>query len=207
MMGASNAARSWDDQTAPVAQPRSRSWAETVPYDMLDAGESADPLTPPARARRGPAPSTAHLQAMPGGRREGITYRPPAAPAAEPAPAYERTYQPRPAALGAASTMRMALYGLGAAAAAVVLYLIVSTLVTWTQIKLDDMQYGTPRTTHLDAVVGNGDSAAQPTHFIAINLYRQVSIIELRAGDISKAVASAWPALFVHGEDQTQTGL
>src|SRR5947208_2834866 len=58
-----------------------------------------------------------------------------------------------------------------------------------------------------DAVVGHGDSATQPTHFIAINLNRQVSVIEIPGGDISKAVAISGPYLFGEGEDLTPVKL
>src|SRR6185436_826227 len=83
----------------------------------------------------------------------------------------------------------------------------VSALMTWTQIKLDDLAYGNPRTTHLDAVVGNGDSALSPTHFLALNLNRQVSVIELPGGDISKALVISGPYLFGDGEDLTPVKL
>ncbi|HMA36975.1 MAG TPA: VCBS repeat-containing protein [Chloroflexia bacterium] len=200
------AARSWvdeDEAEAPPIQTKQRAWASHVPYDIIeDAPAPLAPAPPAARARRGPASSTQRLYAMPSGR-EQVTYRPPQtmAPPAAPAGNYERVYSPRPG--HPASTVRVALFGLGAAATAVLLYLVVSTLVTWTQIKLDDITYGNPRTTHLDAVVGNGDSADQPTHFIALNLNRQVSIIELPGGDISKAVAISGPYLFGDGEDLT----
>jgi hypothetical protein len=206
-MAVSNAAaRSWDQEEPPV-QTRQRSWASNVPYDILDAVPDT-PAPAPARARRGEPERTAHLHSVAGGRSERTTYHPVApapAPTAHLDREYERSYQPqaRGNSLRNASTLRMALYGVGAAAVAVVLYLVVSTLITWTQIKLDDMQYGNPRTTHLDAVVGNGDSVDQPTHFIAINLNRQVSIIELPGGDISKAVAISGPYLFGDGQDLT----
>ena len=45
------------------------------------------------------------------------------------------------------------------------LYLVVSAVVHWTQVTMDDLAYGRPRTTHLEAVVGhNNDSPAQPTN-------------------------------------------
>jgi len=207
-MAVSNAAaRSWERDEPPVQTPQ-RSWASNVPYDILDVvPEPQGPATTTARARRGEPERTARLHSVAGGRSERTTYRPPVSappPTAHLEREYERSYQPRAgSALSNASTLRMALYGVGAAAVAVVLYLVVSTLITWTQIKLDDMQYGNPRTTHLDAVVGNGDSVDQPTHFIALNLNRQVSIIELPGGDISKAVAISGPYLFGDGQDLT----
>jgi hypothetical protein len=202
-MAVSNAAaQSWEQEGPPV-QTRQRSWASSVPYENLDiAPESYGPATPTTRARRGEPERTTRLHSVAGGR---TTYRPAAPmPTVQPERDYERSYQPRAGSTHSnASTLRMALYGAGAAAAAVVLYLVVSTLITWTQIKLDDMQYGNPRTTHLDAVVGNGDSLDQPSHFIALNLNRQVSIIELPGGDISKAVAISGPYLFGDGQDLT----
>ena len=189
-----------EDLPSPSKQ---RAWASHVPYDMIDdADETPARLSPPLRSAPEGATSTRRLQSIPGGR-ETVTYRPAALAAPPPREQPTRAYD-RPPALGAgASTLRMALYGAGAALAAVALYLVVSALVTWTQIKLDDMAYGNPRTTHLDAVVGAGDSEAQPTHFIAMNLNRQVSVIELPGGDLSKAVAINGPYLFGDGENLT----
>lgn len=182
---------------------KQRAWASHVPYDMIDdADEAPARLSPPPRAAHSGATSTRRLQSIPGGR-ETVNYRPAAmtAPPAREQPT--RAYERAPAVAAGASTLRMAIYGAGAALAAVALYLVVSTLVTWTQIKLDDMAYGNPRTTHLDAVVRAGDSEAQPTHFIAMNLNRQVSVIELPSGDLSKAVAINGPYLFGDGENLT----
>jgi len=65
---------------------------------------------------------------------------------------------------------------------------------------LDDRQYGFPRTYQVDAVVGHGDSAAHPSHFIALNLHGQLEVIELPGGDPSKAVIYLGPTLY--GQDQ-----
>lgn len=210
-MAATNAARSWDeDQDLPAPPTQSRSWATRVDYDILeDAADHAAPPATPTRARHTPT-STQRLHAVPGGRREQVTYHPPASPAVErPTRVYERSYNPSVIAAphAGSATLRMALYGLGAAAVAVALYLVVSTLITWTQLRLDDMTYGNPRTTHLEAAVGLGDSELQPTHFIGLNLHRQVSIIVLPAGDISKALVISGPYLFGAGEDLTPVKL
>ncbi|GHO54631.1 hypothetical protein KSB_31060 [Ktedonobacter robiniae] len=51
----------------------------------------------------------------------------------------------------------------------------------------DDLHYGRPRTYQIDAVVGhNHDTSATPSHFIALNLHGQITVIELPAGDPSK---------------------
>jgi len=211
-MAASSAARSWDVPAVPDAPSKKRTWAETVPYDIIDETADAPELAPPAaRGRRAPAPpSTGRLYAVPGGRPETAVYRPerPALPALEaPHPAPGAGGLRLPAGAATASTARMALYGLGAALTAVVLYLVVSTVITWTQARIDDVVYGNPRTTQLDAVVGHNDSPANPTHFIAINLHRQISVLELPGGDISKAVAITGPYLFGDGEDLTPVHL
>ncbi|HUS13597.1 MAG TPA: hypothetical protein VM536_01085 [Chloroflexia bacterium] len=198
-------ARVWDDLDAPPATTKQRSWANTVDYDMIDAQPDAPaPSMSAPRARRAAAPSTQRLYAMPGGR-DQVTFRPSSVGAptsALPAAAPQRAYHPE-ARGSAAPAVRAGMYMLGAAAVVLVLYLAVSALVGWTQTKLDDMTYGNPRTTHLDAVVGNGDTEAQPTHFIALNLNREVSVIVLPGGDISKAVAINGPYLFGDGENLT----
>src|SRR4051794_9531984 len=166
--------------------PAQRTWANTVPYDRMGA-EVIDGRAAAAPAAARPRPLTPPPGAAQ--RSTGTLYNRPVRPTIN-LPEIEDW---RPA--GGASTGRLAaeehspllsrsnarltLYGLLAAVAVVALYLVVSTVVSWTQLRLDDMQYGNPRTTHLDAIVGNGDSAAAPTHFIAINLNRQVSIIEI----------------------------
>ena len=59
---------------------------------------------------------------------------------------------------------------------------------TWWQTHQDDVTYGTPRTYQLDAIVGhNNDSQTSPTHFIAENLHDKIIVVEMPAGDISKA--------------------
>lgn len=58
----------------------------------------------------------------------------------------------------------------------------------WWQQKQDDWTYGQTRTYQTDAVVGhNNDSSTSPSHFIALNLRGQILVIELPAGDASKA--------------------
>ncbi|MFV9506953.1 MAG: hypothetical protein AB4911_20580 [Oscillochloridaceae bacterium umkhey_bin13] len=80
---------------------------------------------------------------------------------------------------------------------------LVSSLTNWGRILWDDMQYGRPRTFHLTANVGRPEEAAAPTHLIAMNLDRQVVIVEIPGGDASKVRAIPGPYLFGAGEDLT----
>ncbi len=60
----------------------------------------------------------------------------------------------------------------------------------------NDWAYGSgTRTFHLEAVVGDHDSAAAPTHFIATNLHGTIDVIELPGGDITHAKVFPGPHL------------
>ena len=83
------------------------------------------------------------------------------------------------------------------------LFLMVNSLGSWWQIHQDDATYGRPRTYQVDAVVGHNDSAANPSHFIFLNLNRHVEIIELPGGDTTHARIYTGPTLFGNGQDLT----
>jgi len=87
--------------------------------------------------------------------------------------------------------------------AAIAIYVVIGLLVGKAHVAIDDVRYGRPRTTQLDAFVGHGESAGQPTHLLAINLNRQATIVELPGGDASKARAIQGPYLFGASEDLT----
>ncbi len=78
-------------------------------------------------------------------------------------------------------------------------FLVFSALATWWQHTEDSLRYGMPRTYQMDAVVGHQDSAAHPSHFIALNLDGHLSVIEMPGGDVSKTVIYAGPVLY--GQD------
>ncbi len=86
------------------------------------------------------------------------------------------------------------------------LYVLLSSVVSWGQVTFDDIRYGRPRTFHLTADVGHGTSGA-PSHFIAMNLDRQVVIMELPGGDTTKVRTLPGPYLFGAGEDLTPVTL
>ena len=89
----------------------------------------------------------------------------------------------------------------------VTLALTSNSLITWGQTRLDDIWYGRPRTTHLTAHVGHNDAEGLPTHFIAVNLNRRVTIFEIPGGDVAKTQTLTGPYLFGANEDLTPIGL
>lgn len=80
-------------------------------------------------------------------------------------------------------------------------WVLLTTLFNWWQLWQDDLHYGRPRTFQTEAVVGHNDSEANPSHFVAINLHRQIEIIEFPGGDSSKAKIYIGPVLIGEGQD------
>lgn len=81
------------------------------------------------------------------------------------------------------------------------LWALVTMVANWWSVKMDDIQYGRPRTFQTDAVVGHNDSQSNPSHFIAINLNGRIEIIEFPGGDGSKARIYIGPQLYGNGEE------
>jgi len=88
-------------------------------------------------------------------------------------------------------------------ALAIVLYFGITSLLAWAQVKMDDVQYGRPRTSQLDAFVGHGEANGNPTHFTTLNLNRRVTIMEFPGGDVTKPQVIVGPTLFGRDEDLT----
>jgi hypothetical protein len=88
-------------------------------------------------------------------------------------------------------------------ALAIVLYFGITSLIAWTQVKLDDLHYGRPRTSQIDAFVGHGEANGAPTHFVAMNLNRRVTVMEFPGGDVTKPQVIVGPYLFGRAEDLT----
>ncbi|HLH64025.1 MAG TPA: hypothetical protein VKV20_20300 [Ktedonobacteraceae bacterium] len=82
-----------------------------------------------------------------------------------------------------------------------------NALENWWQVTQDDWHYGRPRTFQTDAVVGHNDSPQNPSHFIAINLNRQIIIIEIPGGDASKTRIFYGPTLMGNGQNLTPVTL
>jgi hypothetical protein len=83
------------------------------------------------------------------------------------------------------------------------IYAVMGHVVAWGTSHLNDVRYGATRTFQMDAVVGHEDGAGTPTHFIAMNLNRQVAVIEIPGGDPSKTRTLTGPYLFGADEDKT----
>ncbi len=137
---------------------------------------------------------TGHL--VDGATEEPVIYRP-ARPQVTASPAGSNTVG-----------LKLAILSGATLAGALALYFALSALFGFAQTKLDDMQYGRPRTTHLDAYVGHaGEQADQPSHFIAMNLDRRIVLIELPGGDTKNATTITGPYLFGDNEDLTPAKL
>src|SRR5438552_14537452 len=80
----------------------------------------------------------------------------------------------------------------------VILWMVGSAALSWGKQRLDDLQYGNPRTSQTDMVVGHGDSPKNPSHFIAMNLHSQIIIIEFMGGNPQKAITYLTP-VFITG--------
>jgi hypothetical protein len=73
--------------------------------------------------------------------------------------------------------------------AMLVLWVLGTMALSWGIQEYNQITYGMPRTYQTDAVVGHGgDSAAHPSHFIAMNLQHQAVIYEIMASNPSKSI-------------------
>jgi hypothetical protein len=95
------------------------------------------------------------------------------------------------------------MYLIAGLLALLALYAVMGNVVGWGRERLDDLRYGTTRTFHAQAVVGSDDSPVTPSHFVAMNLNRQVVIFHIPGGDSAKTRVITGPYLFGAGEDKT----
>lgn len=187
--GATARSEVWEEQEDARSQ-RTGNW---LPLEALDDGELFT--------------GTPQLRAMPATRRQAVapTRQPERTRSTQPTPLPAKSVRPgraaktQPSVKGVPARTLAMLAGL--ALCALTLYVVVSAAIEWTQVKLDDIQYGRPRTYQLDAYVGHGEADGVPSHFIAMNLNRRVTVLELPGGDSSKATALIGPYLFGQGED------
>ncbi len=101
------------------------------------------------------------------------------------------------------ASLHTIVYGITIMLLLLVIYAVMGSVVGWSREKLDDIRYGSTRTFHIDAVVGHNDGAGTPSHFIAMNMNRQVMIIQIPGGDTSQVRTITGPYLVGAGEDKT----
>lgn len=94
----------------------------------------------------------------------------------------------------------LVLVGL-AMAATVIMMIGLQLALSVATMAYNDLHYGRPRTFQMDAVVGHNDSAAHPTHLVALNLRGHVEILEIPGGDPSHARMLIGPTLAGSGAD------
>ncbi|MBC8162432.1 MAG: hypothetical protein H7Z42_14575 [Roseiflexaceae bacterium] len=102
---------------------------------------------------------------------------------------------------------QIGFYAITLLLAAVAIYAVVGLFVGGFGTLADDLRYGRPRTDHLTAYVQHGETPGHPTHLMAVNLNRQVSVIEIPGGDPAKARSISGPYLFGAKEDLTPVTL
>lgn len=89
------------------------------------------------------------------------------------------------------------MFGIGVGMALAILLVIVGQfLIGWIGTTMDDLHYGRPRTYQIDAVVGQNDSIAHPSHFLALDLRGQIEVIEFPGGDATHARIYLGPHLY-----------
>lgn len=67
----------------------------------------------------------------------------------------------------------------------------------------DALRYGYPRTTHLSGFLGHGEARGAPSELLAVNLNRQVVVIEFPGGDTTHPAVLTGPYLFGAQSDLT----
>lgn len=110
---------------------------------------------------------------------------------------------PRPVSVTPSVSPHTLAYLLTALLALVAISAVMGNVVSWGRTQIDTFRYGNPRTFQLSEAIGHEDGPGKPTHLIAMNLNRQVTVIELPGGDASKVRTLAGPYLFGADEDKT----
>lgn len=110
---------------------------------------------------------------------------------------------PRPVSVTPSVSPHTLAYLVTALLALIAISAVMGNVVSWGRTQYDTFRYGNPRTFQLSEAIGHEDGPGKPTHLIAMNLNRQVTIIELPGGDPSKVRTLTGPYLFGADEDKT----
>ena len=149
------------------------------------------PVSSPMLAPRVARASRTQVMPRPTAKQERTSSPPPVTTTSDELPPWQRVHPPvslwhsRRLVPGAAFGMLLA----------VGFILLGQIALSWFNTLWDDIYYGYPRTSQINAVVGHHDSAAYPSHFIALNFNGQIEVIEFPGGDASHAVIYIGPHL------------
>ncbi len=106
--------------------------------------------------------------------------------------------------LGLPASFGPLAYLVTAALAVLASYVLVSAVVGWAQVRIDDLRYGRPRTSHVAGYVGHpAEAPGRPTRLVGMNIDRQVVVLELPGGDATQVRSLPGPYLFGAREDLT----
>jgi hypothetical protein len=83
---------------------------------------------------------------------------------------------------------------------ALVLVVLVHVTLNWISVTWDDVHYGRPRTSQIDAFVGQ-ETTGIPSHFIALTLHGHIEVIEFPGGDATHARVYLGPQLYGDNAD------
>jgi hypothetical protein len=193
--GANARAIDWD--SAEAAPKRRGNWLQLDALDVEESGYAAGPRI----AQTGAAPRPQWARQAASGPATAAYPRTAQHPQQRPAP------RPQPQlSMGQVPFKKLGVVaGLGLASLAA--YVGVSSALDWAKVKMDDMQYGRPRTMQMAAYVGHNEAEGMPSHFVAMNLNRRVTILQLQGGDPTKLRTIVGPYLFGQGEDLTPVQL
>jgi hypothetical protein len=111
----------------------------------------------------------------------------------------QRTGSPHPLSQPKPAGPPLVLVGVGMLVT-VLLVLVSQVVVPWAMKTADDLQYGYPRTTQVDHYVGH-EQGGTPSHFVAMNLQGQITVVELPGGNLKGAQLLVGPRLLGPGAD------
>jgi len=170
-----------------------------VPLTYRVAGEDAQalPVIMPPEPLPPPPGQTTRQPAVPGGYRTQPTAGRAVAPVPTLRPLVQPEARPRLEISGLFETkLKLVVLGLGLLIVSLLAYLLISLGLQAWQSWQDDVAYGRPRTMQLDQFVGHNEQDGTPSHFIAQNNNRQVTVVEYPGGDVSKTKVFQGPRLF-----------
>ena len=108
----------------------------------------------------------------------------------------QRTGSPHPLWTRHGAEHPLVLVGVGM----LVTVLVSQVVVPWGLKTADDVRYGYPRTTQVDHYVGH-EQGGISSHFVAMNLQGQITVVDLPGGNLKGAQLLVGPRLLGKGAD------